>query len=205
MTRTLITVPMKDPSTSKTRLSGALDDTARIRLARLLFQRTLEFLTPVGDQAGADLAVVTGSDTVTALACQAGFSVIAEPDHTTLTGAVTHAAEWARAQGYDRICIIPADLAAPLQRDVLIFLSSDADVTICPSTDRGTNALLVSPATAIPFRFGPRSALLHRAEAEALGLDVRLMPLDSLSFDIDTTACLTRAATQVPDLAGFAP
>ncbi|MEM7270263.1 MAG: 2-phospho-L-lactate guanylyltransferase [Pseudomonadota bacterium] len=200
MTKTLITVPMKDPRAAKTRLGDTLDDGGRRRLARLLYRRTLDFLRPIGRESGAELAVVTGSAEAAQLARGAGFEVIEEDVETTLSEAAGRAAEWASARGFERLCIIPADLAAPDPADVLRLLSHEADVAICPSVDRGTNALLVAPPDAISFRYGPNSATLHLAEAEANGLSAAMMPLESLSFDIDTSACLNRARSEAPEL-----
>jgi 2-phospho-L-lactate guanylyltransferase len=199
--KTVITVPMKDPQASKTRLSDTLDDNARARLTRLLYRRTLDFLKPIARQTEATLTVVTNSSDATRIAQEADVAVIDEPRNATLSDALAGAAEWAEQQGYDRLCIIPADLAAPEAAEVITFLQSRADVAVCPSADRGTNALLVSPPTAIPFRYGPLSAIRHLEEARSRGLSHAVMPLESLSFDIDQTTCLTRALRDDPELA----
>ncbi|MEL6233579.1 MAG: 2-phospho-L-lactate guanylyltransferase [Pseudomonadota bacterium] len=201
MTRTLITVPMKALGGSKTRLSGHISDMQRDRLVRLLYRRTLAFLQPVARAGRADLAVVTASPEAAALAAAHGFAVIDEPQSAGLCGAAQRAAAWAVAADYDRLCILPADLAAPLEGDLDRLLSCKADMVLCPSTDRGTNALLLSPPDAIRFRYGPHSTLRHLEEAKARGLDAVVLPLDSLSFDIDTATCLTRAMAEVPAFA----
>ncbi|MEM9342348.1 MAG: 2-phospho-L-lactate guanylyltransferase [Pseudomonadota bacterium] len=196
--KTLIAVPMKDPAASKTRLTDALSDTARTRLVHCLYRRTLDVLSTVATTAGADLAVITASPSAAALAKAKGVRIIPETG-TGLCAATTEAARTATI--YDRLCVIPADLAAPAPEDFLTLLSSTTAVTVCPSTDQGTNALLVSPPDAIRFQYGPRSALRHLQEAEARGLTTCLLPLDSLSFDIDTSPCLTRAIRSVPEIA----
>ncbi|MCV6594072.1 MAG: 2-phospho-L-lactate guanylyltransferase [Silicimonas sp.] len=197
---TLITIPMKDPDASKTRLATTLSDPARARLATLLYQRSLEFLAPLAAEVDATLSVVTGSPTSAALARAHGAEVIDEPAGTDLSGAVTTAAQWAAASGFSRLCIIPADLVAPQADDMRRFLQSTAPVTLCPSIDMGTNALMVAPPDAIPFHYGKNSARLHRDAAAARGLTARLMPLDSLRFDLDTADCLTRARDHLPEL-----
>ncbi|MEM7059059.1 MAG: 2-phospho-L-lactate guanylyltransferase [Pseudomonadota bacterium] len=204
MKDTLITVPMKDPRAAKTRLGNTLGAAGRQRLARLLYRRTLDFLGPIGRDTGADLAVVTGSAEAAELARKAGFHVIQEVVETNLSAAANCAAAWAEAEGYRRLCLIPADLAAPDPSDVKHLLTHQADVAICPSVDRGTNALLVSLPTAIRFRYGPQSAVRHLEEAQANGLIAAMIPLESLSFDIDTSACLDRARRNVPDLSDLA-
>ena len=77
-------------------------------------------------------------------------------------------------------------------------------MTICPASDDGTNALLVSPPDALPFLYGPKSAQMHFAAAQERGLAAQFLALDSLSFDIDTNTCLDRALQEVPELAGMA-
>ena len=72
----------------------------------------------------------------------------------------------------------------------------------CPSADLGTNALVVSPPDAIPFRYGSRSSLSHLHEANEKGIRARVMKLDSFTFDIDTNKCLARAMRVVPEIAG---
>ncbi|MEM8593149.1 MAG: 2-phospho-L-lactate guanylyltransferase, partial [Pseudomonadota bacterium] len=192
---------MKDPAASKTRLADSLDEGARVRLARLLFKRTLSFLAPIAIKTGVDLSVVTESASAAQLALEHGFAVISEPEDVDLTGAVTAAASWAETHGFQRLCVIPADLAAPMETDLLRLLESPADVTICPSVDLGTNALVVSPPLAMNFHYGPRSSVRHREAAESRGLCPVIMPLESLSFDIDTSACLKRAVAAHPELA----
>ena len=201
MKKTLITVPMKDPSASKTRLSGALRDDERERLACLLYQRTLSFLGPIGAQTGAGLSVVTQSPVAAKLAEAEGFMVIHEPPESFLSNAASIASQWAIDSGYQRLCIIHADLAVPLKQDIIDLLNCEADVAICPSLDQGTNVLLVSPPDAIEFCYGRDSALRHMREAEKQDLTAVWMSFDSLSFDIDTSECLSRAVEQLPEFA----
>ena len=58
-------------------------------------------------------------------------------------------------------------------------------VRLVQSQDGGTNALVMAPPGAIPFRFGPGSAARHRRQAERRGLPVESVPLPSLATDID--------------------
>lgn len=194
---TLIVVPMKEPSLSKTRLQGRLSPGQREQLARLMLCKTLDLLVRLGD---ADLAVVTGSVVAAEIAEDRGVRVIAEPPGATLSGALEHAASLAQAEGYRRLCVLPADLAAPKLADLRRFLASKVSVTVCPAQDYGTNALLLKPPRAVRFRYGPQSARLHMEEAERLGLHAVWMPLESLGLDVDTTACLDEAADVSPEI-----
>ncbi|MEM9350552.1 MAG: 2-phospho-L-lactate guanylyltransferase [Pseudomonadota bacterium] len=201
MRKTLIVVPVKDPAASKTRLAGVLGASARRRLVRHLYRRTLDVLGPVAEAAEADLAVVTSSVEARRCAEERGVRVLDETGCVGLNHALSRTAEIAAADGYKRLCIIPADLAAPAPEEISRLLESDADVTVCPSTDQGTNALLLSPPDAIQFRYGARSSVRHLEEARLLGLSTRLMQLESLSFDIDTSTCLSLAIEAEPELA----
>ncbi|MEM9602688.1 MAG: 2-phospho-L-lactate guanylyltransferase [Pseudomonadota bacterium] len=205
MTRTLLTVPMKAPSASKTRLAACLSHAERIDLVCLLYQRTLQFLERARPRLKADLSVVTRSAVAADMARAHGCCVIDEPRGADLSGAVSCAADYATAAGYDRLCVLPADLGTPEVDDLVDLLQSPAAVAICPSEDHGTNALVVSPPHAIAFRYGAHSAQRHLVEARSRGLSVDLKPLNSLAYDIDTAVCLDRARVCVPGVAQLCP
>lgn len=196
--RTLVLVPMKRPDASKSRLSGALGDDERRALALRLFRQTLDVLAAARQDAAFDVAVVTGSDEVASLCGSA--AVFNDPPQGGLNAALSHGAERAVALGYDRLCILPADLAAPEVADIVALLQSPGDVIICPSSDGGTNALLLSPPAAIPLAYGPASAAHHAEAARAAGLIPHRISLGSLRLDVDTSECLTRARAAAPAL-----
>ena len=202
MTKTLIVVPMKNLSASKTRLAGTLSNSARNKLVRLLYEKTLKFLIPIAAVEKIEIAVVTKCKYAKTIAKELDVQIIEEPSNLGLSDAIFHSAITAKAMGFERLCVIPADLAAPLASDLIAMLNSEAPVTICPSSDLGTNALVVSPPDAIPFRYGSRSSLSHLHEATEKGIKTRVMKLDSLTFDIDTNKCLARARRVVPEIAG---
>lgn len=203
---TLIVVPMKDPRLAKSRLEGALDQVERERLAQQLFARTLRLLHDLGaerDTPNFDLAVVTGNSEIAARARRDNVIVIIEPEGTDLSGAIAHAAKFAEQAGYNRICVLPADLATPDPRDIQTLLHLDLGaegVALCPSRDFGTNALLVSPPNAIDFAFGPHSFYAHRDQAEKEGITPIVMPLESLRWDIDSSEDLTEFLNIVPGI-----
>ncbi|MEM6988609.1 MAG: 2-phospho-L-lactate guanylyltransferase [Pseudomonadota bacterium] len=201
MKNTLITVPLKEPTQSKTRLAPILSDESRLNLVHHLYQRTLAFLRPIGSSLGVGLSVVTSSQVAADMARLHGFVVIDEPPQVDLCGAITYASSWACAAGYERLCVVHADLATPEISDLLALLQCEAEVAICASDDWGTNALLVSPPDAIPFQYGHQSASQHLREARSRGLVTELMPHSSLAYDIDTAVCLDRAKRCVPGVA----
>ncbi len=190
---TLIVVPMKDPVRSKTRLATVLAPRERADLARCLFRRTLTVLQAAQEMRAFDLAVVTASAEVSALARETGIQVLAEQPGGTLNAALEQAARWAMEHGYQRLGVIPADLAAPDPGDVVRLLAVTAPVVVCPSLYGGTNALLVTPPGIIPFRYGPASARHHIETAAASGAAAETLALESFRLDVDTSECLTQA------------
>lgn len=206
-TSCLLVVPMKDPTASKTRLSGSLPTSARARLSRLLFQRTLAVLqdTQLAD-VPFDIAVVTASEYAAGIARAKGVTVIPEGPGSSLSLAVDTAAHWAVEQKYRALAVLPTDLAAPDPQEICQFLRlglQSGQPVLCPSTDMGTNAIMVSPPDCIRFSYGPNSAIRHRMALAAAGQTPVLLPLESLRFDIDTSACLDRAAQRDPDIAAL--
>ncbi len=191
---------MKNLSECKTRLSGSLSEKARSDLARLLYVRTIEFIRPLAFQNGFDVAVVTRSQEAVSIAKAFELKIIPEPISGTLSKAAKLASEWACINGYEQLCLIPADLVAPDKEEMTNFLKSKASVTICPSIDKGTNALMLSPPNAIDFHYGPQSALAHFNSANVAGLKPVFMHLESISFDLDHTDCLNRAYSLVPEI-----
>lgn len=78
--------------------------------------------------------------------------------------------------------------AAAAERDAgrrAVEDTEQSGVRLVPSPDGGTNALVLIPPGAIPFRFGPNSAARHRAAAAAADIHAESIPLASLAADID--------------------
>lgn len=200
---TLVVVPMKDPAASKTRLSGTLGADRRAELASALLRRTLNLLDGISDRGCFDLAVVTPSDKVARMAAALDVPVIREEREEGLNEALERAARYAVERGYQRLCAIPADLAAPDPEDLLRVIGGtpmEPGVVICPSWDLGTNALVTTPPDIIRFCFGPQSARRHVEAAEAEGLTAVLLPLESLKYDIDTSEDLALALSVADDI-----
>ncbi len=189
----LVLMPMKDPALAKTRLGPALGPEERAALAKRLFLANLRRLAVArpASRRGFDLAVVTRSATVAALAEAQGALVFREQEATSLSEAVAEAADQAAARGYGSLCVLPSDLAAPTEADLLTLLDhplgpeAPFDALLCPSEDLGTNALLVPLPRPTDFAYGPRSFEAHALALRAAGLRVRRLTLPSLLRDVD--------------------
>ncbi|MGR3760078.1 2-phospho-L-lactate guanylyltransferase [Roseobacteraceae bacterium NS-SX3] len=200
----LAVIPMKDPSRAKTRLATTLAPQEREALARGLFRATITRLKKAAamlPEGAADLAVVSNSPVIARIAKQAGLICIGDNDPGTLSLAVEAAADWAAANGYEALCVLPGDLADPSPEDLAQLLAYPLDGTravLCPATDLGTNALLVPLPCPFAFAYGQKSLIAHRRAAEAAGLCPVVLPLDSLRVDIDTAEDLSCLLAQDP-------
>lgn len=190
-----IAILMKDPADAKTRLKSALASDAREKLALLLFENTLGFFRQFSP--GAALAVVTPSKNVAEIAQGHGAIALLETTQEGINGAAGLAVEWALASQVKSLLVVHADVATLVATEMsaLIDAGDLYSVVIGESHDGGTNALLLSPPDAIPFRFGRGSAVAHEAAAKAFGRSCVRLKLLHLCRDIDTPDDLISASS----------
>ncbi|WP_321449708.1 2-phospho-L-lactate guanylyltransferase [uncultured Cohaesibacter sp.] len=199
--RVLVLIPMKAPTQAKSRLKSVLSDRERSALALSLFKvvvtrvkDAVQRLSEVGGNRDIiDIAVISSSDTIESQAADLGIIYLEEETGDGLVAAVEEAAAKASWRGYKRLCILPGDLADPSASDIIRLLSYPVDegtIALCPSQDLGTNALVVTLPSPMPFAFGPESFTRHFSLAADRGLMPVILPLKSLRRDIDTLADL---------------
>lgn len=201
-----IVIPVKDAQHAKRRLVPALRPHDRKRVTGFLCRRTLDFFT--GHFPHVHLSVVTASRHMAAIASDYGVPVIAEPEIAGLSEAAQLAAGWSLARGFDTQLVIPADIAELSADEIIRILEHATDtpsVTICPSSDGRTHALMTSPPNAIPFAFGFASSWRHALLARQRHIPYHLLRLPKLSHDIDTPADLAHFNRQRRAHAGMTP
>lgn len=196
---TVALVPVKELSLAKERLAQLLTPIERRALARAMLRDVLTSLVASPTLAA---AIVVGADTeALALAQRLGAVVLSEPPRLDgLNGAL----EWARAtilsapNPPSALLVVPADVPAVATTDVETFLNGDATplVRICPAPDGGTNALLLRPPAAIPFRFGRGSAGAHQAAAVENAVAVEVREVAAFLLDLDTPNDVARCLRQ---------
>ncbi len=183
-------VPIKPFATAKTRLEGLLTRAECARLAEEMARDVLRALYAAPDISG--IAILSTEPKLAALAegATAGkttllFAEQADEDYRAALGRV---AAVLAAQGARHLLVLPADLPLLSSGDVQQLLESHrSGVTVCPAAlDGGTNGLLVSPPTLIPFLYGPDSAARHRAAASAVGVAARTADLTAFARDVDS-------------------
>jgi 2-phospho-L-lactate guanylyltransferase len=172
----VVLIPVKAFADGKARLAPTLDRQGRAELSRLMATRVLEAAAPL------PVAVVCDDAEVARWAVGHGAMALPEPGRG-LNGAVEAGVARLAALGADEVIVAHADL--PLAHG-LAQLAGFEGVTLVPDRrDDGTNVVCV-PADA-PFRFayGPGSFVRHRAEAERLGLEHRVVRQPDLAWDVD--------------------
>ncbi|MEM9247833.1 MAG: 2-phospho-L-lactate guanylyltransferase [Pseudomonadota bacterium] len=191
---------VKNLGAPKSRLSARLSPMERRRLTVTLFKMTLAALETVRRMTGVDIAVITPSPTIREIAQRHQAEVIVEHRAEGLNMAAHRARAWSEAFGYARLCLLPADLAAPDPRDIAALLSAaraTGQPVICPAFDGGTNALVLPLPSTMPFCYGPGSATRHMAAARSAGHAPLTLALPSLRDDVDTPAVYARTISHV--------
>jgi 2-phospho-L-lactate guanylyltransferase len=180
-----VLIPVKAFDDAKHRLAGALDAPHRAALAR-------DMATKVVRAAGAlRTAVVCDDDAVATWARSCGAEVIWQPG-AGLNGAVVAGVEQLAADGVARVIVAHADLPHALD---LTWVADFAGITLVPDRrDDGTNVVCVPATSGFRFSYGPGSFARHVAEAERLGLGLRVERSERLGWDVDVPADLA-----VPD------
>jgi 2-phospho-L-lactate guanylyltransferase len=177
-------VPIKDFARAKSRLGAILTAEQCTALARHMADDVIGALCASDRVAGITL-LGAGSDTA-AFATTHGCAFL--PDIAGgLSVNLARAAAQLAGTGVARALIVPTDLPMVTASDIDTLLADHADdLTVCRAArDGGTNALVVSPPDAIPFRFGEHSATRHMDEGRAAGLRCRLIADGPFSRDVD--------------------
>jgi 2-phospho-L-lactate guanylyltransferase len=118
-----------------------------------------------------------------------------------LNAALDHAARVAEAAGATGLLALPADVPLVTPVDVAALLRGLPAVpaaVLAPTLDGGTGALLRSPPTALPARFGEDSLRAHLRVAYRRGVRTRVVRRANLALDLDRPADLQRIAALAP-------
>ena len=199
LSRTVAIVPVRSLSGAKSRLGEPLDPEERADLilallkravAAALASRRLDGVAVVSQDAellvearamGAASLLQAGDGLNEGLA-ETRDSICAEATAVLVLPADLPGVS---AEAIDRLVEVAAEAIARRPDRAVVVLVSDRHGT-------GTNALLLAPPDAIPFRFGEGSRLAHAAEAAAS--EATYMEVDGpLSFDVDTPEDLLEA------------
>ncbi len=185
-------MPVKAFRDAKLRLAPALVAAERERLVRRMAEQVLHAAGPL------PVAVVCDDAEVRDWAEAWGATVVWCPGRG-LNGAVADGVERLAAAGASSVIVAHADL--PLAHD-LGRVAAPGVVTLVPDRHHdGTNVVCLPARSGFRFAYGPASCARHRAEAERLGLAVRVLADPRLGWDVDVPADLAVPAGLEGDLA----
>ncbi len=195
--RTLAVVPIKTLTAAKQRLSGALASGARQSLAQAMFSDVLASLRR--SQRVDDIAVVTADVVANAVAHGTHTTVLPDDVQDGQSAATLIGIRFASAADYERVLLVPGDtpLLDAVELDALLDRCEADGLQAGIVADRhgtGTNALVLSPPTALLPSFGPGSLERHVAAAADSGITYRVEHAPSLAHDVDTPEDLAALA-----------
>jgi 2-phospho-L-lactate/phosphoenolpyruvate guanylyltransferase len=171
-----VLVPVKAFDQAKVRLAPALDGSERAELAQAMATNV------VRAAAGLPVSVVCDDRSVADWATSVGATVIWRPGRG-LNGAVVDGVAVLASSGHERVIVAHADLPHALD---LAWVADFDGVTIVPDRrDDGSNVVAVPASAGFGFSYGPGSFRRHCAEAERLGLALRVEREARLGWDVD--------------------
>jgi 2-phospho-L-lactate/phosphoenolpyruvate guanylyltransferase len=206
--RTLAILPIKSFAAAKQRLSPALGGGARQALAQAMFSDVLSSLRRV--ERLELIAVVTADPAAEAAAHGEKVIVVHDSLEAGQSGATGVGIRHALAAGYDRVFLVPGDtpLLDPAEIDALLASHEEDGMQVVIVPDRhgsGTNALVISPPSALRPSFGPDSLNRHVDMAQEAGLKHSVEEVPSLLHDVDTADDLVALAALLDERRACAP
>jgi 2-phospho-L-lactate guanylyltransferase len=181
-------IPARPLEEGKSRLAEALTPAERQRLNQRFFRQTLDVTAAVVGRERT--LVISRSEELLSIAGSLSFETLLEVAPYGLNAALTQAANAVRQRGANGVLSVSCDLPflIPDELRALLDVAQEGD-GLAISSDRpgtGTNALVMSPVGAIPYRYGLGSFAAHQEAARAAGLTLNVVRRAGLSFDIDT-------------------
>lgn len=180
-------VPVKPLRHGKSRLSGILSEDERTQLNERLLAHTLETLANLKELE--QVLVVSRDPHALTIARNHGARTVREDGQPHLNTALARATVVAQVYATRGVLILPADLPLLSREDILTFIERATNppvVVIAPDRhEKGTNALLMSPAGLIKYDFGEGSFPRHCDRATKAGARLEIVKLPSFALDLD--------------------
>lgn len=184
---TKILIPVKSLKYGKSRLTGSLPESQRIRLNEFLLLHTLNIIQDTSIPMK-DVVVISRDEDILSIARRMGMQYLLEIGEGGLNNAL-YQANNRLDQEMDNVLVLPTDLPLMTSSEVtqvLEFAGRTPIVVVAPDRhELGTNALLVSPVGAIPYRFGNHSFSKHMNAAKKRGVPVEAIRTPGFAIDLD--------------------
>ena len=175
----VVLIPVKAFHQAKRRLGSTLSDADRIALVRAMATHVAAACAPL------PTAVVCDDEDVARWAADVGASVMWEPGQG-LNGAVRAGVDRLARAGTRWVTVAHGDL--PRAHRLGALAPFDGIMLVPDRRDDGTNVLRLPAASDFRFAYGAGSFRAHRAEANRLGLPVRVLRNPDLAYDVDWPA-----------------
>jgi len=195
-------LPVKRFGAAKQRLAAGISGGERRDLAEAM---VADVLDAIGQSRAIERTiVVTGDPIAQELAAAAGAEVVPDPEDAGHVQAALAGIARAEADGAERVVLLAGDcpLLDPRELDRLLTGVPGSYVGVVPDRHgTGTNALLLSPPSAIVPAFGEGSRDRHVEAARQAGVPFGIEELPSIELDLDTPAdviALTRELEKRP-------
>jgi 2-phospho-L-lactate guanylyltransferase len=195
-------LPIKRFNAAKQRLAAGLGGEQRRTLAAAMVEDVLEAIAAA--RTIERTIVVSGDPIAQELAAAVGAEVVPDPEDGGHVAAALAGIARAEVEGAECAVLLPGDcpLLDPRELDRLLTGVPESYVGIVPDRHgTGTNALVLSPPSAIVPAFGEGSRERHVEAARAAGVPFGVEELASLGLDLDTPAdviALTRELESRP-------
>jgi len=199
-----VIIPVKMLSKAKSRLSSVLRPNERQTLTLSMFEDVLRSVT--NSQVVDRIIVISPDRAVLKVAGSYDVELIAEKTLRGMNSAVREAIEYSSREGAQKVLVIPADIPLVTSRDLqeIVSLGKNVSVVISPSkSEKGTNALLLSPSNIISTSYGENSFQLHIKEAMRRGIRFEVYRSKSIALDIDTPEDLIDFVNLKPDTLSY--
>lgn len=191
-------LPVKRFDAAKQRLAAGLDGERRRELAGAMVADVLE---AIGEARTIERTIVVSGDPIAQeLAAEAGAEVVPDPGDAGHVQAALAGIARAEVEGEGLVVLLPGDcpLLDPRELDRLLTGVPERYVTVVPDRHgSGTNALVLSPPSAIVPSFGEGSRARHVEAAKEAGVPYGVEELASLGLDLDTPADVVALTTQL--------
>jgi 2-phospho-L-lactate/phosphoenolpyruvate guanylyltransferase len=181
-------IPVKETPGAKQRLSSGVPAHLRQELALTMLEDVLAAVSQARGLVG--IAVVTLDARASRLAQIYGARILTDNARGGHTAAVAAAAHELAAEGAGGMMQIPGDIPLATADEfshVLAMHRASPAFTIVPSHDDfGSNAVIVSPPSAVPLTFGDDSFFPHLRTAKLHGIEPTVVRLPGIGRDIDS-------------------
>jgi 2-phospho-L-lactate/phosphoenolpyruvate guanylyltransferase len=182
-------LPVKRFDAAKQRLELGIDAKRRRELVAAMVGDVIE---AIGEARAVERTILVSGDPIAQeIAHEGGAEVVPDPADAGHVEAALAGIVRAEAEGARCVILLPGDcpLLEPRELDRLLTGLPERYVGIVPDRHgTGTNALALSPPSAIVPAFGEDSCARHVALAREAGIPYGVEELASLGLDLDTPA-----------------